>query len=794
MQGKEDKPRESAAVEAFSRRDFLKGAAVAMSSSLVAREDLPKSAVPMPEITDGLRLTGYSDRLSVQQGESIRFMVSSEQPQYRMDIVRLIHGDPNPSGPGFKEELIDAPINSVYPGRNQELKIGSYVLVPNSSPLQLTGSFTLQAWIYPTTSQKGVQGILTKWSPLANGGYGLFIDEDGSLALWVGVGNRQSAKVRTGRPLHNLNWYFAAATYDAESGTIVVYQEPFPSWPLSDTRVIERRSAGIGSVGRNDEPLLVGASWVSRALEKRTVGCHFNGKIEGPRVFSRALNRNEIDELRQDRSSRELTKALVAAWDFSTDISSRRIKDMSPSGMHGETVNMPTRAVTGRHWKHNETNFNHAPGEYGAIHFHEDDLEDAGWEVDFEFHVPKDMPSGIYAARVRAGEAEDHVPFFVRPKKGTTNAPIAYLIPTFTYLAYANFGCGIPGLLSLYDHHSDGSGVCYASCLRPLLDMRPKRLRFSSTEGRPYPRHLSADLYLADWLEAKGHRYDILTDEDLHSEGALLLAPYKVVLTGSHPEYYSRHMLDGLESYLTNGGRLMYLGGNGFYWVTSVDPEQPRAIEVRRWGGTEAWQAEPGEYYHSTTGEFGGLWRHRGRPPQKLVGVGFTSQGWRRSGGCGPNQPYIRQAGSFDSRASFIFEGVGAEEMIGDFESLGLGRGAAGDEIDRFDLALGTPAHALLLATASGFTGDYLHVIEEIHISQQWATADPFVRSDLVYFEYPKGGAVFSAGSISWLGSLSYSRHNNNVSRITDNVLSRFASDNPFPAVHADKALQTAPR
>jgi hypothetical protein len=31
---------------------------------------------------------------------------------------------------------------------------------------------------------------------------------------------------------------------------------------------------------------------------------------------------------------------------------------------------------------------------------------------------------------------------------------------------------GSPGLLSLYDHHSDGSGVAYASYLTPLLDLR----------------------------------------------------------------------------------------------------------------------------------------------------------------------------------------------------------------------------------------------------------------------------------------------------------------------------------
>ena len=41
-------------------------------------------------------------------------------------------------------------------------------------------------------------------------------------------------------------------------------------------------------------------------------------------------------------------------------------------------------------------------------------------------------------------------------------------------------------------------------------------------------------------------------------------------------------MLDALEAYLDGGGRLMYLGGNGFYWVTAVDAARPHVVEVRR--------------------------------------------------------------------------------------------------------------------------------------------------------------------------------------------------------------------
>ena len=52
-----------------------------------------------------LRIAGYADRFSVHPGEDVRFHVSSEHSEgYQAEIVRLIHGDTNPAGPGYKEE------------------------------------------------------------------------------------------------------------------------------------------------------------------------------------------------------------------------------------------------------------------------------------------------------------------------------------------------------------------------------------------------------------------------------------------------------------------------------------------------------------------------------------------------------------------------------------------------------------------------------------------------------------------------------------------------------------------
>jgi N,N-dimethylformamidase len=99
------------------------------------------------------------------------------------------------------------------------------------------------------------------------------------------------------------------------------------------------------------------------------------------------------------------------------------------------------------------------------------------------------------------------------------------------------------------------------------------------------------------------------------------------------------------------------------------------------------------------------------------------------------------------------------------------------------DHKLGSPYHTLILGTASGFTDNYQHVIEEITLTdnKQGGKTHPLVKADLAYVKYPNGGGVFSTGSISWCGSLSYNNYENNVSKLMENVLKRFSSEEPLP-------------
>jgi N,N-dimethylformamidase len=729
-----------------------------------------------------LPITGYADRFSVAPGETIAFKVSSASAStYQARLVRLISGDPNPAGPGIKEEPVSAPLAASYPSRVQPVPLGSYLRVPDAPALRRLASFTLVATIWPTLPGQGRQGIIARHDPRTGGGLALFLDERGAGAL-VGDGGGRVATVHVGKALLARTWYRVWATYDATTQTLAVGQTPLTPRVRADDDGRASASVAFSPALDTGGPLLVAA------LGGDPVAGHYNGKLERPALYDAALAESAIAGAPDGLSHRHV----VAAWDLSRETSSTRAVDVGPNGLHGELINLPARAMMGAGWTGEEMCWRHAPAHYGAIHFHDDDLYDCGWATDFTYTVPDGLRSGVYAVRVRAGDAEDMIPFFVRPRRGQATADVCVLMPTFTYIVYANIARGVTDDeyrarvaawnarpwttdehqdygLSTYNYHHDGSGIAYSSRLRPILNLRSSFLAYVDPRGSGV-RHLPADLYLLDWLEQMGHRYDVITDEDLHAEGVQLLGSYKVVLTPTHPEYQSRETMDALAAYLERGGRLMYLGGNGFYWRVATHPAVPGALEVRRAeGGIRAWAAEPGEYFMSLDGQYGGLWRRNGRPPQKLCGVGFTSQGPFEG------SYYRRLPASTDPRVSWIFDGV-PDTILGDF---GLsGGGAAGFELDRADLRLGTPPHAVVLASSEK------HDLRRfVLVPEDWLThvatwpgdpPDALIRADMVYFETPRGGAVFSVGSITFCGSLSHDGYRNNISRIVDNVLRRF--------------------
>ena len=242
-----------------------------------------------------LRITGYSDCYSIRPGDDITFYVNAENGEdYEARLVRLIHGDTNPDGPGYKEEEIAAPFDGSYSGRNQKIHGGSYVIVPHDARMSVS-SFTIQAFIFPTTPPKGRQGILTKW--VNDTGYGLFVDDDGCLALCIGDGNSVRT-ISSGKALLRKVWYLAAAAYDAETGAVHLYQEPVVTsangglgmallHPAEETTAEVSGSCDVAP-GANDAPFLMAASTAVSDSGRSICGAHYK-EATGPGGAARAV-------------------------------------------------------------------------------------------------------------------------------------------------------------------------------------------------------------------------------------------------------------------------------------------------------------------------------------------------------------------------------------------------------------------------------------------------------------------------------------------------------------------------
>jgi N,N-dimethylformamidase len=737
-------------------------------------------------------LLAYADPISAVPGDTVRFHVSCEgAAAYRCDIVRLLAPEAGPEAPPYREEVYDCDLNGVHPGRAQPIVIGSFVEVPGSALVNELQGLSVVAHVWPTLPGDGAQALIGNWDDEAETGFALYLDEDGCLALRIGDGTARF-ELALARPLARKVWYAVAATLDAATGRMTVAATPLAKNRfLAETAQAAQAAATVRPAGSG--PLLLGAwrSGDARVNGLPDVAACYNGKIDRPRLAARALDRAALAQLGgDDWAALPFAADVVAAWDFAVGIDTDVITDGSANRLDGVTVNQPARAVTGHNWTGDEHDWKAAPEQYGAIHFHEDDLDDARWDADLELTVPDGMASGVYAAKLTADDAEWYVPFYVRAPRGQPRSPVAYLAATATYAAYINNLARMispvtelyQGRLTVmdetdmlllehselglatYDRHRDGSGVMYSSRLRPATNIRPK--------GRLW--NFCTDMFVVDWLNQCYGEVDVITDEDLHLEGLDALRDYRVVVTGSHPEYDSAAMLDALDGFLRRGGRLMYLGGNGFYWRIAHHPDKPGVIEVRRAeDGVRAWIAEPGEYHHSFTGEHGGLWRRQGRAPNALCGVGFISQGFDAS------EPYRRMPEADDPRVAFMFAGV-EDDILGDFGE--LRDGAAGIEIDCTDRGLGTPRHALVVARSEGHSNVYEMVAEEIAVPHGMTDGahNPAIRADMTFFETPGGGAVFSVGSIAYPGSLGWNNFDNNIAKLTTNVLRRFADPEPF--------------
>ena len=699
-------------------------------------------------------IAGYSDKLSARPGETVTFFVSSHAREaFKATLHRSISADPNPDGPGIIEDDASTYFNpSWFASRYQGFTPGSFAQSTIDLQADIKSDLMIKLWFMPKVLVAADQTLLA-WGTVS-----IILDQQGMITakLADGISVSTSVAIKCNH-WHSLEFKVAASgvvALDVKSmmtakADIEIAKNSHTEFDLAQMFPISVKAPVRIAAGFGDAP------------------CCFNGKIEAPEIL--------------------VDGSLIAKWDFSQDISSLSVKAIA--GPDFLLRNAPTRGVTGRKWDATEFCWRHKPDHYAAISFHDDDIYDFEWDSDFEFVIPDDMPSGIYIMRIEADGHYDAMPFFVCPPLGKRRADLCVLVSTFTYTIYGNHARpdfapswlekisaweAYPNNpsqyrhygLSTYNNHTDGSGICHASHKRVLFNLRPGYLTFGGATCSGL-RHFQADSHLIAWLHNQNIDYDIITDDELDRDGVTAIAGYKAVVTGSHPEYHTSETLDALKGYRDSGGGLVYLGGNGFYWRIVRHPEDSTLLEIRRSeDGLRAWASEPGEYYNAFDGSYGGLWRRNGRPPQQLVGIGFTAQGNF------VGMPYKRVC--YDKNMDWVFDGIN-DDLLGDFGF--SGHGAAGFELDRRDEKLDDGEDITILAQSYDEDNRFILVPEEMltHLTNLSGGPEADVkRADMVYFKTHTGGQVFAAGSITFCGSLPWNNYANNVSKLLRNVVRKF--------------------
>ncbi|KAK7210756.1 hypothetical protein V2G26_017934 [Clonostachys chloroleuca] len=720
-------------------------------------------------------IIGYAHPWIASGGDNVEIKVSSTQSPYKYRLLRLIQGLDVPHSPEVVLEHIPQASEGTIAGRYQQSNPGSYGIISNLGITNQDQGLALSLYVQPTLVLAGhTQTIVSLIDIGARSGITVLIGSCGRLKVRVGNGLNLLEFLIGHNILHEKQWLGLRLTVNQSN--LRVFLQPVhhldQTYGYDYDETFDIQGFEIPKPGR--------ATIAASQPSSNAKACDFfNGRIE-------ALHLATLGE----------SPHVILDLDFKLKISTDEIVDVSRYGNHGVLINAPTRAVTGHDWDGSETDWSKASNGYGAIHFHEDDLDDAAWETDFVLQVPAGSRSGAYAVEVvqLADESvKDYITFFVRPNYNLSTAKVALVLSTFTYTAYANermydetkssylaaSGCFKPREpdedfrrmkrrndlgLSLYDVHRDGSGTVFSSTKRPILNVRPGFHHWALDR----PREFSADLLMIGFLEKLKIPYDVTTDHDLHSYGIHALSPYSTIITGSHPEYPSIECLSTYSAFAARGGNIMYLGGNGFYWKSVPDPLHPHRLEVRRGDqGVRTFGLPGGERHHSLSGERGGLWRSLGRAANYLFGVGCCGEG------VGPGVPYRRTTSSQDPRFTWVFQGLKEGELIGEH---GFGGGASGDEIDRWDIKHGSPSTSVVLASSTGHPDEFVLFPEDQGFQQTnlTGTATDMVRSDIVLYEMASGGSVFSVGSMNWYNSLGWDGYDNSVAKVTENVIRRF--------------------
>ena len=585
----------------------------------------------------------------------------------------------------------------------QATSLGSYAVADEALPL--SSDVTMTAWIHLTSIGRGA----TIFGWLGSGGPCSLAVQDGVLGVSGPTGFAPSAV-----EVRERQWMFVGVAL--RSGTVTVLGS---HWGRTGGPLVETVAATACAVS---------APWLRVGSPADDRGGDLDGLVSGIRVDAVALDPIDLMAVMNGSAA-----AAGTSWDMGDRRDPDRVCASTTPAADLQLRNAPT-------WSALVPPSPSSDGVpvvgAGSVHFHTDDLDDCRWPAVHTIHVPDGAPPGLFAVVIDDGTSCEEVPFVV-----SGSAEVALLVPTLTWQAYGNLGRSPsvwPGR-SHYSLHADGSPVIVTTSRRPCPTISPHaRLEVEggdgfAAQGAVVTHLMMADLYAWHWLESVAGAPGAIDDRQLHREGAEALAGVRVLVLSAHPEYWTQPMLDALDTFVGDGGSVIYLGGNGLYWVTSLHPSTPHLMEVRRWGGSQTCSVEPGDREHQYEPLLGGLWADAGRPPSAAVSVGFAGFG----AGC---LEFTRtEAGRADEWA-WVFEGVDAEV----FGSEGINAGA-GNEFDSFEPGAPSPGVSTVLATALPGGRDHFATFE----SRAGRAPSAGVRGDVVMTRTPAGGLILAVGSIT---------------------------------------------
>src|SRR5688572_9049277 len=171
-----------------------------------------------------------------------------------------------------------------FPGGGRSLQFqqtgGTFVSVPSSPSLQVTGSFTLAAWILAADATEQ-HGIIEKWNQSAPvGGYYLRLNSSEYLGLSLVPGSGVVEGVSTAPRVVPLGqWAHVAGVYNSGSGTLTLYVNG-----VADPSV----GSGLSAPAADNQMLRIGRDYGSNG---------FQGNIDEPRIYSKPLTAGEISVL-----------------------------------------------------------------------------------------------------------------------------------------------------------------------------------------------------------------------------------------------------------------------------------------------------------------------------------------------------------------------------------------------------------------------------------------------------------------------------------------------------------------